>query len=142
MHGVARKFFTLAIVYALSGMAIGLQMSITQDHGQMPTHAHVMVAGWLMSAVFAFFYLLVPVANASRLSEIHFWLTAVCGMGLLVGLYFLMAGYEAVEPVVAVSSIGFYAGMILFAFIALRALWFPAMETASMFADGATQTAR
>lgn len=123
MQGVARHFFTLAVVYALAGMALGLHMSITHDHGQMPVHAHALVAGWLMSAVFAFFYHLVPAARASRLAPVHFWLTAVSGAVLMIGLYFLLDGNEAVEPVVAVSSLGFYAAMLLFAFIALRAIW-------------------
>jgi hypothetical protein len=123
MQGVARKFFTLAIIYALCGMALGLHMSISNDHGQMPVHAHTMVAGWLMSAVFAFFYHLVPAAGASKLAPLHFWLTAVSGLGLLIGLYFLLAGNEAIEPLVAISSIGFYASMFLFVFIALPAIW-------------------
>ena len=66
MHGVARNFFTLAIIYALCGMALGIFMAMSQDHAQMPTHAHTMVAGWLMSSVFAFFYHLVPAAARSR----------------------------------------------------------------------------
>lgn len=123
MQGVARNFFTLAVVYALCGMALGLHMSISNDHGQMPVHAHTMVAGWLMSAVFAFFYHLVPAARASRLASLHFWLTAVSGLGLLIGLYFLLGGNEAIEPLVAISSIGFYASMFLFVFIALPAIW-------------------
>lgn len=123
MNGIARPFFTLAILYALTGMALGLFMSITQDHSQMPTHAHVMVAGWLMSAVFAFFYHLVPAARASRLAPVHFWLTAVSGIGLVAGLFFLLGGHEGVEPLLAISSLGFYAAMILFAVIALPAVW-------------------
>lgn len=122
MQGVARNFFTLAIIYALGGMALGLHMSITHDHGQMPTHAHTMVAGWLMSAVFAFFYHLVPAARESRLAPVHFWITAVSGVVLVVGLFFLLGGNEAVEPLVAVASLGFYAGMLLFAFIAIPAM--------------------
>ena len=70
----------------------------------MPTHAHTMVAGWLMSSVFAFFYHLVPAARASRLAQVHFWLTAVSGVVLLVGLFFLLAGNPAIEPVVATAS--------------------------------------
>jgi len=123
MQGVARNFFTLAVIYALCGMALGLHMSISNDHGQMPVHAHTMVAGWLMSAVFAFFYHLVPAARASRLASLHLWLTAVSGLGLLIGLYFLLGGNEAIEPLVAISSIGFYASMFLFVFIALPAIW-------------------
>ncbi|PWK63552.1 hypothetical protein [Aminobacter sp. AP02] len=123
MQGVARNFFTLAIVYALAGMALGLHMSISQDHSQMPVHAHTMVAGWLMSAVFAFFYHLFPVARDKMLARIHFWLTAVSGIGLLVGLFFLLGGNAAIEPVVAISSMGFYAAMLLFAVIALPVAW-------------------
>ena len=83
MQGVARNFFTLAIIYALCGMALGLHMSIIAGSCQMPVHAHTMVAGWLMSSVFAFFYHLFPAARDSMLARIHFWLTAVSGIGLL-----------------------------------------------------------
>jgi cbb3-type cytochrome oxidase subunit 1 len=123
MHGIARNFFTLAIGYAIAGMILGLAMSISHDHAQMPTHAHIMVAGWLMSAVFAFFYQLVPAASASRLAPAHFWLTAVSGVGLVVGLFFLLGGNPGIEPFVAASSIGFFASLLLFAWIALRVLW-------------------
>jgi len=123
MQGVARNFFTLAIIYSLLGMALGIHMAISQDHAQMPTHAHTMVAGWLMSAVFAFFYHLFPAVAQKRLATVHFWLTAVSGTGLLIGLYVLLAGNPAIEPVLGISSMGFYAGMLLFAFIALPAIW-------------------
>ena len=128
MQGVARNFFTLAILYAVCGMALGLHMSITHDHSQMPVHAHAMVAGWLMSAVFAFFYHLVPAAGSSRLAMVHFWLTAVSGVMLIVGLYFLLAGNAAVEPVVAIGSMVFYAGILLFAYIALTAMRKPVWQ--------------
>ncbi|MER8750389.1 hypothetical protein NKH57_14090 [Mesorhizobium sp. M1050] len=123
MQGVARNFFTLAIIYALCGMALGIHMAISEDHGQMPTHAHTMVAGWLMSAVFAFFYHLFPAVGQKVLAKVHFWLTAISGIGLMIGLYILLAGNPGIEPLLGISSIGFYAGMPLFAFIALPAVW-------------------
>ena len=106
-------------------MALGIHMAISQDHSQMPVHAHTMVAGWLMSSVFAFFYHLFPAARDSLLAKIHFWLTAVSGIGLLVGLYFLLAGNPAIEPLVGISSMAFYASMLLFVFIALPAIYRP-----------------
>jgi hypothetical protein len=123
MQGVARNFFTLAIIYALCGMALGIHMAISDDHGQMPTHAHTMVAGWLMSAVFAFFYHLFPAVGQKVLAKVHFWLTAISGIGLMIGLYILLAGNPAIEPLLGIASIGFYAGMLLFAFIALPVVW-------------------
>jgi hypothetical protein len=123
MQGAARNFFTLAILYAIGGLMLGLHMSITHDHGQMPVHAHAMVAGWLMSAVFGFFYHLFPAVGRTRLAHVHFWLQGVSGVILVVGLFFLLAGNAGVEPVVAISSIGFFAGVLLFAWIALPAMW-------------------
>ncbi|TPM07892.1 cbb3-type cytochrome c oxidase subunit I [Mesorhizobium sp. B2-3-11] len=123
MQGTARNFFTLAIIYALCGMALGIHMAISEDHGQMPTHAHTMVAGWLMSAVFAFFYHLFPAAGQKTLALVHFWLTAISGIGLMIGLYILLAGNPRIEPLLGISSIGFYAGILLFAFVALPVVW-------------------
>ena len=114
MQGVARNFFTLAIIYAICGMVLGLSMAISQDHSQMPTHAHIMVAGWVMSAVFAFFYHLVPAARASRLAQVHFWLTAVSGIGLVGGLFIMLGGNPSIEPIVATSSMVFFAATAAF----------------------------
>jgi len=123
MQGVARNFFTLAIVYALCGMALGLHMGMSGDHGQMPTHAHVMLAGWVTSALFSFFYHLFPSVGEKALAKVHFWLTAISGIGLVGSLYFVTAGNESMEPVLGIASIGFFLGMILFAFIALPAIY-------------------
>jgi len=123
MQRVARNFFTLAIIFALCGMALGIHMGMSGDHSQMPTHAHIMLAGWVTSAIFAFFYHLFPSAGDRALATVHFWLTAVSVIGLVVSLYFLMAGNESMEPVLGIASIGFLLGMLLFAFIALPVIW-------------------
>jgi small-conductance mechanosensitive channel len=119
MQGVARNFFILGIVMAIAGMTLGLKMAMTHDHIQMPVHAHIMVAGWLMSAVFGFFYHLFPLARQNKLATIHFWMHAVGIVVLTVSLYFVLAGNPGVEPVTAVSSILFFLGVLLFAWIAI-----------------------
>jgi hypothetical protein len=123
MQGIARNFFTLAILYALAGMALGIYMGMSQDHSQMPVHAHTMVAGWLMSSVFAFFYHLFPKAGVGALPQVHFWLTAVSGIGLLVTLSLLLGGNASLEPVVGIWSMLFYAAMLLFVVIALPTVY-------------------
>jgi cbb3-type cytochrome oxidase subunit 1 len=123
MQGVARNFFTLAVIYAVVGMLLGLSMAISQDHTQTPTHAHIMVLGWLTSSVFAFVYHLVPAARNSKLAVIHFWLAAISGIGLVGGLFVLYGGNPSIEPLLGVSAIAFIIATMLFAFIVLRALW-------------------
>ncbi|WP_119392602.1 hypothetical protein [Taklimakanibacter lacteus] len=122
MTGAARNFLTLAIIYAICGMILGLVMGISGSHSQMPTHAHIMVAGWLMSGFFAFFYHLFPDINRSRLAMAHFWLTAASGAVMLVSLYFLFAGNPGAEPITAIASTLFFVAILLFAWIALPVL--------------------
>src|SRR5262249_17414757 len=119
----ARNFFTLAIIYALCGMALGIYMGMSQDHSEMPVHAHTMVAGWLMSSVFAFFYHLFPKAGIGVLPRAHFWLTAVSGIGMLTTLFLVLGGSDSLEPVVGIWSMLFYASMFLFVVVALPAVF-------------------
>ena len=122
MKGAARLFFILAIAYAIAGMSLGIYMAASHDHTQMPTHAHTMVAGWVMSAVFAFFYHLFPEIGARPMAKAHFWIQAVSGVVLVVSLFFLLSGNEQVEPVTALASFGFLAGMLVFAWNTLPVL--------------------
>ena len=119
MQGVARKFFVFGIVFAIAGMVLGITMAMSGDHLEMPVHAHIMVVGWLMSAIFGFFYHLFPVARQNKLANIHFWLHAVGIVVLVVSLYFVLAGNDAVEPITAISSLMVFAGLLLFAWIAI-----------------------
>ena len=57
------------------------------------------------------------------LARIHFWLTAVSGIGLLDRPLFPAGRKPAIEPLVAISSMAFYASTLLFAFIALPAIY-------------------
>ena len=124
MQGVARNFFTLAIIYALCGMALGLHMSISQDHAQMPVHAHTMVAGWLMSAVFAFFYHLFPAVARFDAGARPFLADGGERHRAARRPVFPAGGKRGDRAAwSAVSSMVFYAAMLLFAFIALPAIY-------------------
>lgn len=122
MKGAARLFFILALAYAVAGMVLGIVMAATHDHGEMPTHAHIMVAGWLMSSVFAFFYHLFPAIGASGGARLHFWVQAASGVTLVVALFFLLKGNEQLEPVTALASAGFLIGMLVFIWNAVPVL--------------------
>ena len=119
MTGLAARFFGTAIVYAILGMTLGLVMGITQNHAQMPTHAHMMVVGWVSFALFAFFYLHFPLASEGWLAKTHFWLAQVSLVTMVVGLLLVFSGTSGAEPLVAAASTGLLTSMVLFAVIAL-----------------------
>jgi len=119
MTGLAARFFLSAIVYAILGMALGLVMGMTQDHTQMPTHAHMLVIGWVSFALFGLFYHLFPNAAATRLATAHFWLAQVSFVALIVGLFLIFSGRPDADPIAAIASTGLLVSMILFGVIAL-----------------------
>lgn len=123
MTGLASRFFASALIYAVLGMTLGLVMGMTENHAQMPTHAHILVVGWVSFALFGFFYHLFPAAASSRLAAVHFWLAEASLLIMLAGLVQIFAGRaEAGQPFAAAGSVGLLASTILFAVIAWPAV--------------------
>jgi hypothetical protein len=114
MTGVARTFFIASFVFGVAGMLLGLSMAMSGNHGQMPTHAHIMVVGWLSFAAFGLFYHLFPVAAASMPARIHMWLAIVSLAVLVVSLYALLAGNPGIEPVTATASVAYLLSYLTF----------------------------
>ena len=77
MQGLGKAFFISALIYGALGMLLGLGMAMTQNHGQMPTHAHIMVIGWVSFAIFGLFYSSQGHAVPRFVARLHFWLAQV-----------------------------------------------------------------
>jgi hypothetical protein len=118
MVGIARLFFGSALIYGILGFVVGLHMAMTHDHGQLPTHAHIMVIGWVSFALFGFFYHLFAIKVSKTLSLFHFWLAQVSFIGLVIGLLLFYSGQAQFEPLAAISSLGYAASFLLFAVVA------------------------
>ena len=117
MANIDRWFLRVAVIYALVAMLLGIVMGISQDHSQMPTHAHLNLVGWVSMAIYALVYRQYPSASQSRLALAHFWVANVGAVLLNVGVYGLMAGTAALEPVAIVGSLITILGMLIFASI-------------------------
>src|SRR6185312_1381371 len=105
MTGNAGRFFASALIYAVLGMTLGLFMGMTQDHSQMPTHAHFVLIGWVTFAIYGFFYHAFPSAAANRLADAHFWLAEISLVVLLAGLFAIFGGRpELGEPLAGVGA--------------------------------------
>lgn len=123
MRVIANRFLTAAIVYGVLGMLLGLHMAMSHDHGQRPTHAHIMVIGWVSFFLFGLFYLHFGSLVRPLLAQIHFWLAQVSMAGIAIGLYLIYSGEMQYEPIPAVSSLGYAASFLVFAAGALPAIW-------------------
>ena len=115
MNEIAKRFFISSIVYGLLGMLLGLSMAISSDHGQMPTHAHIMVIGWVSFSLFGFYYLQFGKAMRRTLSLVHFWMAQASMASLAIGLWLHYSGRPQFEPVAAVSAIAYALSFLVFA---------------------------
>ncbi len=105
-----------AVGYGLLGMLLGLHMAMSQDHGQMPTHAHIMVIGWVSFALFGFYYHLMGDRVPVLAARIHFWLAELSFLGIAVGLWLLYSG-TAGDALPAFSSIAYAISFLIFAYV-------------------------
>lgn len=122
MPRISEYYFRTAILFLIVGIAIGIHMSISQNHNVIGAHAHINLLGWVTSAIFGGYYALNPAKAAGSLPMLQYivYVVGVAVMG--VSLYLLLAGNRAMEPIVAVASIITSAGVLLFAWI----VWTPA----------------
>src|ERR1044072_9020407 len=123
MNGIARGFLVSAVAYGLLGMLLGLHMGITHNHGQMPTHAQIMVIGWVSFFLFGIYYLQFGQATSRTLSVIHFWVAQCAFVALVTGLGVIYRGRNQYEPVAAVSSIAYALSFLVFAAAAIPVFW-------------------
>lgn len=114
------RYFRAAVIYAVLGLLLGIHMSSSQDHSQMPTHAHLLLLGWVslfLSGAFLKFYPQVQ----GKLAAAHWWI-ANLGIVLMVpGVGLIMAGREG--PGVPLASGGAFViliGMVIFAWLVFR----------------------
>lgn len=122
MSNIARGFFITAIGYGILGMLLGLHMAMTNDHGQRPTHAHILVIGWVSFFLFGMFYLHFGKMVSRTLARVHFWMAEVALAGIVVGLWLIYEGKPQYEPIAAVSAITYALSFVVFAVVAIPAL--------------------
>jgi hypothetical protein len=118
-----RLHLMLGLAWLVAGMLLGEHMGRTGDHGQMPTHAHIMLVGGVLPVLWALVYRTFALGQG-----IFAWLQTglhhIGAMIMIVGLYLLygpMAGDEALGPVLGVSSMLVIAATVLMLVLAARA---------------------
>ena len=54
MKRIDGLFLRLAVAYLFAGMLLGIFMGMSDDHSQMPTHAHINLLGTLLLAIIVY----------------------------------------------------------------------------------------
>lgn len=127
----SRRYLVWALCYAAAGMSLGLYMAASHNHGQLVTHAHVLMVGFLLSLVYGLIHRLWLQAPGRALAATQFVLHQAAAATLCVGLFLLYGGKApeaTVGPVLGLGATGVLAGLLLMLYMVLRSGTAPAAE--------------
>ena len=114
------RFFRVAVLYAVLGMALGIYMAASHDHVQRPAHAHLLLLGWVSMVLYGVFYKLFPAAKTA-LAGWHWWLANIGLIVMVSGILIIYGGApERGEIFASTGALINIAGMALFAFNVFR----------------------
>lgn len=111
-----RKFIISAFFYAVLGLALGIYMAASKNHGQFVTHAHIMLIGFVVSFIYGLCHKLWLSSSTTALAKVQFYVHQVGTAVILLGLFLLYGRFvvvEVIDPILAIASIAVLLGMVL-----------------------------
>lgn len=111
-----RKFVLTGLGYAIAGLALGIFMAASKNHGQLVTHAHIMLIGFVVSFIYGLFHKLWLNNTTSKLAMTQYYFHQIGTIIVVTGLFLYYGKFvslETIDPVLATSSIMVFIGMVL-----------------------------
>lgn len=118
-----RKYILSSLVYAVLGMALGIYMAAAKNHAEHVTHAHILLAGFVVSFIYGLCHKLWLNNSTSLLAKTQFFVHQLGVAIMSAGLFLLYGGFVALEildPILALSSIAVLIGMVLMTILFLQ----------------------
>ena len=120
-----KKFVLTGLGYAIVGLALGIFMAASKNHGQLVTHAHIMLIGFVVSFIYGLCHKLWLNNSTSKLAVTQYYVHQVGTLVILIGLFLYYGKFvsiETIDPVLAISSIAVFAGMVMMKILFIKSL--------------------
>jgi len=112
---MSKNLLRCAVLYAVFGIGLGVNMSATHNFGDKSIHVHAHLAGWVSMAIMALCYRTFPAMAASKLAAAQFWLHNLGLPVMLLGIFGVLHGLAFGIPCAAIGSIVVAAAFVAFA---------------------------
>jgi len=120
MTGYSKWLMRISAIYALIGALMGSDLAGRKDFTMVPSHAHILVVGWLTLFAYGIFYRVFKEIGMKKTAVLHAW-TSLIGGGLMPLCMLLYYQEENTATTVAFIS---SAGILLLAIILFAILLF------------------
>lgn len=118
-----KQFLICALIFAAVGLALGIYMAATDNHGQLVTHAHILMIGFVFSLAYAVIHRL-WLDNPSRsLASTQFLLHQATAIAISIGLFLLFGGLvpaATLGPVLGIVSTGVLLSLLLMLYMVVK----------------------
>jgi hypothetical protein len=111
-----KRYLTWALSYAVVGLSLGIYMAASHNHGELVTHAHILLIGFVVSFIYAIIHKLWLTSASRTLGTIQFLIHQASAITVSVGLFLLYGNLmpeSTLEPVLGVGSVGVLLAMLL-----------------------------
>src|ERR1700745_3484449 len=118
-----RKFLIWALGYAAVGISLGLYMAASQNHGELVTHAHILLIGFVLSLVYGIIHKLWLDKPNAVVANIQFAMHQAAAVTVSVGLFLLYGRIVAeptLSPILGIASVGVLVGVLLMLYMVVR----------------------
>jgi len=116
----ATRFVLTAAILGSIGFILGIYMGANQDFSLKPVHSHLNLIGWLSIAMYGVVYKLYPAMGGDKLVGLHYYLSTIGVVVMMVTLAMLIKGQAWVATILVLSEVAVVLGMLLFALIVWR----------------------
>jgi hypothetical protein len=118
-----RRFLIWALSYAAVGLALGIYMAASNNHGELVTHAHILLIGFVLSLVYGLIHRLWLEKPNRAVANVQFVVHQAAAVTVSVGLFLIFGGLVSeptLGPILAVASVGVLLAMLLMLYMVLR----------------------
>ncbi len=105
-----------AFGYAVIGLLLGIYMAGSKNHGQLVTHANIMLLGFVASFIYGVCYKLWLSNTSGKLVGLQYYYHQVGAAALIISLFLMYGGFAServLGPILGISSLLFFAGLVL-----------------------------
>ncbi len=115
MRNLSQNYMLVALLWLLTGTAVGLWMGATDALQYRPLHVTMMMLGFVLLAVYGVIYRLWAELERSRFAALQFWLSMVGVLLMNIGTYIQVRGGSIVVD--GTGAVLVFCGAVLLAFL-------------------------
>lgn len=119
-----RSYLVWGLSYAAVGIVLGIYMAASHNHGELVTHAHILLVGFVLSLVYGLVHRLWLTRPNRRVATIQFFVHQAAALTLSVGLFLLYGNLlpaDKLDPILGAGSVAVLLALLLMLYMVVSA---------------------